>query len=158
LPLKSKCFHLQLWNFICRCTLMSSTRHTHFGSLGQRSRSLWPLKKFWQAFAAERGTRYAVLLLMYYYININSKLAKFLHMSWFITVAFNKQLENPQKEVIYKFILKFIAWKWIGVGILKVKFLEIGTVKLPEIHSVCRKYVVLNKYVQYMHFITLQVT
>ena len=138
---------------------MFLTNTSLVGSLGQRSRSLWPLKKiFWQAFAAERGTRYALLLLMYYYININSKLAKFLHMSWFITVAFNKQLENPQKEVIYKFILKFIAWKWIGVGILKVKFLEIGTVKLPEIHSVCRKYVVLNKYVQYMHFITLQVT
>ncbi len=56
LALKSKCFHLQLWNFICICTLMSSTHHTHFGSLGQRSRSLW------QAFAAEHGTRYAVLL------------------------------------------------------------------------------------------------
>jgi hypothetical protein len=30
IALKSKFFHLQLWNFICRCTLMSSTRHTHF--------------------------------------------------------------------------------------------------------------------------------
>ena len=46
MALKSKCFHLQLWNFICRCTLMSSKRHTHFGSLGYRSMSLWPLQKY----------------------------------------------------------------------------------------------------------------
>ena len=31
LALKPKCFHLQLWNFICGCTFMISTRHTHFG-------------------------------------------------------------------------------------------------------------------------------
>ena len=33
-------------------------------------------------------------------------------MSWFITVAFNKQLENPQKEVIYKFILHRVKMNW----------------------------------------------
>ena len=70
LSLKSKCFHLQLWYFICRCDLVSSACHTLFWVIRSKVKVTVTLKKnltsfhlFKTAPVAERGTRYAVLLL-----------------------------------------------------------------------------------------------